>query len=135
MRRVRLAPLALAGVALLGAAPAHASTGVSIDVGKIEISEQLSPGGEYHLPTFGVRNPGTETASYEIVVSYLDEPTLRPPAGWFRFDPATLTLAAGESRPVSIVLDVPPGAEPGDYLDDSWSTEQALRQPLSRLAH
>ena len=98
------------------AAPAAAGKAVSIDVGSIAIREQLLPGGVYHLPTFGVRNPGTETTSYEISVSYVDgQQALRPPEEWFSFDPGTLTLGIEASRAVETTLRIPIDAEPGDY--------------------
>src|SRR6266487_2842829 len=56
MRRVAFA-IVLAGVPLASGTPARASTGVSIDVGKIAISQKLLPGGAYRLPVFGVHNP------------------------------------------------------------------------------
>ena len=118
MKRRRLVALAL-GMVLAAGAPAAAvgSTGVSIDVGSIAVADQLAAGGEYRLPTFGVRNPGTEPTSYAIAISYMDEQSpMRPPADWFDFSPATLTLAGGEARPVLTTLDVPPDAEPGEYL-------------------
>ena len=112
----RLALLSVAVASLVAGGPAAASTGASIDVGSIAISEGLSPGGEYRLPTFGVRNPGTEATSYELVVSYVDDQVaLRPPAAWFRFSPGALTLNAGASTPVNTVLELPANAEPGDY--------------------
>lgn len=115
MPRLRVLILA-AGVALTSAAPAAASTGVSIDVGSIEVSEVLAPGGEYMLPTFGVRNPGTEPTTYRLVVTYLDGQTAAEPAeGWFTFEPGEMTIAPGESRPVRTRLVVPPDAEPGEY--------------------
>ena len=115
IRLLRLALLA-AGASLLGGVPAAASTGVSIDVGSIAISEQLSPGGQYRLPTFGVRNPGTDPTDYTLVVSFVDgQTTLRPEDDWFTFDPATLTLEGGASRPVSTTLEIPTDAEPGTY--------------------
>ena len=115
--RTSIAASALLGAALLvSAAPVQAGKAVSIDVGTIAVREQLVPGGEYRLPTFGVRNPGTESTSYEISVSYVDgQQALRPPLAWFSFDPASLTLGVGESRPVSTRLVIPSDAEPGDY--------------------
>lgn len=105
------------GAALLGAAPAAAaSTGVSIDVSRIDVSEILSPGGEYRLPTFGVRNPGTESTSYRLVVSYIDgQADASPPESWFAFEPGDLTLAADQSRAVLTRVTVPPDAAPGRY--------------------
>jgi hypothetical protein len=116
MRRIASSALALGAVLLVSAAPVHAGKAVSIDVGTIAVREQLVPGGEYRLPTFGVRNPGTESTSYQITVSYIDDQAaLRPPAAWFTFDPATLTLGVGESRPVATKLTIPGDAEPGEY--------------------
>jgi hypothetical protein len=115
MRAPRLL-LLLAGVALSSAAPAAASTGVSIDVGSIAITDVLVPGEEYNLPTFGVRNPGTEPTTYRVVVTYVDGQTAASPAEtWFTFEPGDLTVKPGESRPVRTRLVVPPDAEPGDY--------------------
>jgi hypothetical protein len=116
--RTRIAAgLLVVGAALLAsAAPVTAGKAVSIDVGTIAVREQLVPGGQYRLPTFGVRNPGTEPTSYEITVSYVDgQEALRPPMGWFTFGPAKLTLEVGESRAISTTLDIPAGAEPGEY--------------------
>jgi len=104
-------------VAILPAAPVGASTGVSIDVGSIAITEVLKAGEQYRLPTFGVRNPGTEPTTYEIVVSYMDDQSaLRPPAAWFTFSPSTLSLDGGQTRAVSARIEIAPGAEPGEYL-------------------
>jgi hypothetical protein len=108
--------LALGAVLLVGTAPVAAGKAVSIDVGSIAVREQLVPGGEYKLPTFGVRNPGTEETSYILTVSYVDgQEALRPPVEWFSFSPETLTLGVGESRPIETTLDIPTDAEPGDY--------------------
>ena len=109
--------LAIAGVALMGATPAVAgTTGVSIDVGSIAVSEPLAPGGDYRLPTFGVRNPGTETTDYRLVVTYVDgQAAAAPPEAWFSFDPGELSLAPDASRPVVTTVVVPTDAEPGNY--------------------
>ncbi|HEX6139756.1 MAG TPA: hypothetical protein VF013_04735 [Candidatus Limnocylindria bacterium] len=116
MRRPPLLTLLLAGAALLGAVPAAATSGVSIDVSRISVTEELAPGAEYQLPRFGVRNPGTEPTSYAIVVSYVEgQEAHQPAAAWFTFSPATLTLDAGQSRPVSTRLSLPPDAEAGEY--------------------
>ena len=113
---MRLVPILLAGAALLGAAPAAASTGVSIDLARIDVSETLDRGGRYDLPTFGVRNPGTERTSYTLEVSYIDgQRARRPSSSWFEFTPANLTLRPGDSRAVLTRLRIPRGAEPGDY--------------------
>lgn len=115
--RTRVALLVGLGAALLvSAAPVLAGKAVSIDVGTIAVRELLVPGGEYRLPTFGVRNPGTETTSYVIAVSYVDgQEALRPPASWFTFSPSSFSLDVGASRPVEARLTIPTDAEPGDY--------------------
>lgn len=115
-RRAATITLALGAALLASAAPAAGGIAVSIDVGSIAVREQLVPGGEYRLPTFGVRNPGTEPTSYVLSVSYVDgQEGLRPAAEWFSFDPATLTLGAGEARAIATTLDIPTDAEPGEY--------------------
>jgi LPXTG-motif cell wall-anchored protein len=115
-RLIPLQVLLIAGAALFGAAPALASQAVSIDVGRIDVSDALAPGGQYKLPAFGVRNPGTEATTYRITVSYVDgQAAARPAQAWFSFTPAELTLAPGEARPVSAVITLPTDAEPGDY--------------------
>ncbi len=109
-----IAALGLGAGALV--APIAASTGVSIDVGSIAISEQLAPGGAYHLPAFGVRNPGDDPTAYRVVVSYVDgQLAQRPPEAWFTFTPTSLSLDGGASAPVRTLLEVPPDAEPGEY--------------------
>lgn len=115
-RRIGTSVLALGVALLVGASPVAGSKAVSIDVGSIAVREQLVPGGEYRLPTFGVRNPGTESTSYVLAVSYVDgQAALRPPADWFSFQPGTLTLGVGESLAVETTLDIPTDAEPGEY--------------------
>ena len=106
----------LIGAAAAPLGPAAATTGVSIDVSRINVTDELAPGGQYDLPRFGVRNPGTEPTSYTIVVSHVDgQGTHQPPSAWFTFSPASLTLAGGASRPVTTSLEVPPDAEAGTY--------------------
>ena len=114
----RQAGCALIASLMLGSAtPVLASTGVSVDLGRIDITEQLSPGGSYNLPTLGVRNPGTERTSYAMVANGPSDPDrAAPPPAWFHFEPATLTLDPGERRSVRVRLVVPTDAEPGDYI-------------------
>jgi hypothetical protein len=108
--------VALGSAVLFGAAPVLASRAVSIDVGKIDVTDALAPGGEYRLPAFGVRNPGTETTTYRIVVSYVDgQDAGQPSQSWFSFSPAQLTLGPGESKAVSASISLPANAEPGRY--------------------
>lgn len=118
MRGWRLSAIGLfvIGAALASAAPAGATTGVSIDVSRIAISEALLAGDEYRLPAFGVRNPGTEPTSYRLTVSSIDgQAALSPPESWFSFAPGDLTLGPTESRAVQTRLVIPADAEPGEY--------------------
>src|SRR4051812_7712696 len=102
---------------LLLAAPASASRGVSIDLGRIDIQQKLTPGGSYRLPTMGVRNPGTEATSYELKASPLVmNGKDAPPEAWFHFSRAKLTLKPHESAQVRVRIDLPTGADPGDYV-------------------
>jgi hypothetical protein len=115
-RSTRSSVLALGVALLVGATPVAAGQAVSIDVGSIAVREQLVPGGEYRLPTFGVRNPGTEPTSYVLVVSYVDgQDAIRPPTEWLSFSPGTLTLNPGESKAIETTLTIPADAEPGEY--------------------
>src|SRR5215211_6330170 len=52
---------------------ALADIGVAMDVGKVAIDQKLEKGGSYQLPSIGVRNPGSETATYRMGVSYLQD--------------------------------------------------------------
>jgi hypothetical protein len=104
-------------VFLVAAAPAAASRGVAIDLGRIAIQQKLTPGGSYRLPTMGVRNPGTEATSYQLKATpLLLKGRKAPPEGWFRFSPSKLTLEPGESKPVKVRIELPTGAHPGDYV-------------------
>src|SRR5437867_2776694 len=115
--RRRVTGLLAGGALLISAAPVFASSGVSVDIGRIDITQQLSPGGAYTLPTIGVRNPGTETTSYVMVANPVQDPALAaPPPTWFEFSPASLTLGPGESRPVRVRIILPADAPPGDYI-------------------
>jgi hypothetical protein len=114
--RVLRACLAVLAVSVATVVSAAASTGVSIDVGRIAVRDVLAPGGEYQLPRFGVRNPGDEATSYLMVVSNVDgQDAEQPPQDWFSFSPSSLTLDGGQSRPVSTSVEVPPDAEAGEY--------------------
>lgn len=97
-------------------AVARADVGVAIDIGRIAIDQTLSKGGSYQLPSIGVRNPGSETATYRMGVSYIqDQAEREPPSDWFTFTPATFTLEPGAAMPVRIALEIPTDAEPDDY--------------------
>jgi hypothetical protein len=111
--------LSLFAVLTLLALPgtATASKGVAIDLGRIEILQNLTPGGSYRLPVMGVRNPGTETSSYELKASPLEiEGRQAPPGEWFHFSPRKLTLKPKQTQAVKVRIDLPTGADPGNYV-------------------
>src|SRR6185369_13356977 len=90
---------------------------VSVDLGRIDITQQLTPGGAYNLPPIGVRNPGTERTTYMMVASPVVDPErVAPSATWFAFEPTSVTLQPGEIQRVRVGLVLPTDAEPGDYL-------------------
>ena len=114
-RLVPVAALAVVGALLMGA-PAAADRGVSIDVGRVAVTQKLLPGAGYRLPAFGVRNPGDEPATYRMVSSSVTgQDGNEVPPEWFRFRPSTFTLEPGATRAVTARIDLPAGADPGDY--------------------
>ena len=90
---------------------AFAKIGVGVGLGKVQIDEELSPGGIYKLPTLPVLNTGDQDGDYEVTVTYL-----QPPVEWFTFGPQKFPLSAGGSQNVEVSLTLPVDARPGDYF-------------------
>ena len=115
MCRAALVLIALTGL-LLSAGTAAADRGVALDIGRLDVAQKLTPGGGYRLPPLGVRNPGDEVTSYKIVVSHVEGQQGKPiPADWVKVKPAELTLKPGRTQKVQARLNLPTGADPGDY--------------------
>ena len=115
MQKILLTLLIL--VALLFPQTALAKIGVGVGLGKIQIDEELSPGGIYKLPTLPVLNTGDEDGNYEVTVTYLSEqPELQPAVEWFKFSPQKFPLAAGQSQNVEVSLSLPVNVRPGNYF-------------------
>jgi hypothetical protein len=115
MRPARFVLLALTGLMVTTAA-ASADRGVALDLGRLDVAQKLTPGAGYYLPSLGVRNPGDEVTSYRIVVSFVQGQQGKPiPKDWVRVKPAELTLKPGRTEKVRARLDLPTGADPGDY--------------------
>lgn len=94
-----------------------AKIGVGVGTGKIQVSQQLKPGGLYDIPVLSVINTGDEPSSYEIGVAYHeDQPELWPAEEWFVFSPANFHLEPGEAQTVKIKLNLPLKVIPGDYF-------------------
>lgn len=115
MRRAAVVLAALTGF-LLTSGLAAADRGVALDLGRLDVAQKLTPGGGYRLPPLGVRNPGDEITSYKIVVSHVQGQNGKPiPQAWVHVKPAQLTLKPGRTQKVQARLDLPTGANPGDY--------------------
>jgi hypothetical protein len=104
-------------VALVASSTAAAADrGVALDLGKLEISQTLTPGGGYRLPPVGVRNPGDVRTTYRMVISSVQgQHDTSLPEAWFDFEPREFTLEPGETKRVSSRLSLPTGADPGRY--------------------
>ena len=97
--------------------PASADQGVSVSLGRIDVTRRLSPGGRYYLPAIAVTNVGDAAQRYDVVVNYLnDADRERPPSSWFGISPSSIDLAPHESKVVQLDIDLPTGARPGSYL-------------------
>ena len=115
----RLVALCMIGALALIAtgSTASADQGVSVSLGKIDVSQRLSPGGRYHLPTVTVTNIGDNPQRYDVVVNYLNDAQRdRPPSSWFEISPSSVDLAPHESKAIQLDIDLPTGARPGSYL-------------------
>jgi hypothetical protein len=94
-----------------------ASLGVGIMPGIIRVDKELMPGGYYKLPDLQAVNTGSEASRYEIVVARMEEQDeLQPPVTYISFSPVSFNLEADKSQVISLALDIPVNAKPGDYL-------------------
>ncbi len=115
LHRVRLILRVVAVALLPGTAWAQAEVGVN--VGSIQVDQDLAPGGIYNLPAIGVINTGGESSDYSLRITYLAGwPELRPPEDWFSFNPSVFRLEPGEDQTVGIRVHVPVAARAGDYF-------------------
>ena len=115
MHRLTLILLVVTLALIPGAAWAQA--GVGVNVGSIQVDQDLNPGGIYNLPAVGVINTGKDASDFSLRITYLaDRPEMRPAEDWFSFTPSVFPLDAGEDRTVGIRLNVPVAARAGDYF-------------------
>lgn len=116
-RLVRAVPVVLVAALLLTAlsSSAWADRGVAVDVGRVDVDEQVHPGERYTLPTIGVRNPGSEPGAYEMSIQSIESDRSSPPPEWFEVTPRSFALDAGGRQPAEVALQLPRDAEAGDY--------------------
>ena len=108
--------LLVVGLALVPSA-AWAQAGVGVNVGSIQVDQDLAPGGIYNLPAVGVINTGDEASDYSMRITYLaDRPEMRPPEDWFSFNPPVFRLEPGEDNTVGIRVHIPVAARSGEYF-------------------
>lgn len=105
---------------ILGLSVVLAQTGVGVGLGKVEISEPLSPGGIYRLPDLPVVNTGEVAGTYQVRAN-LNPKGLSPEplglnSGAFGFRPQTFHLEPNQSQLVKVTLTLPLTVPDGDYL-------------------
>ncbi len=109
-----------------------ANVGVGVGLGKIEITEKLSPGGIYKLNSIPVLNTGDEAGAYEVAVTFMaDQKESRPKEDWFIFEPKIFELAPGESKSVSVTMTLPMNAKPGAYFSFLEAHPTAKKEGVS----
>ena len=116
---VGLLAIVLAGMVFLclPAADIQAQTGVGIMPGIIRVDEPLLPGGRYNLPSLQVLNTGSEASDYGVeLASMAEQEELQPPDDFIILSPTSFHLEPGANQVISLSLDIPVKAKPGDYL-------------------
>ena len=117
MTSVRFAAALLIAILLFDVPASHADRGVGINVARIEVTERLAQGGDYDLSNLAVSNTGDESADYEMTIHAVSGQTQhKPDPAWFDFTPQRFSLEPGETQNVSMRLEVPTGADTGDYF-------------------
>ena len=101
----------------LPAADIQAQSGVGIMPGIIRVDEPLLPGGRYNLSSLQVLNTGSEASDYGVeLASMAEQEELQPPDDFIILSPTSFHLEPGANQVVSLSLDIPVKAKPGDYL-------------------
>jgi hypothetical protein len=108
---------ALVAVLLTPAMAFAAHVGVGVNLGKIDITDKVVPGGIYKLPSVGVVNTGDTVTNYKVTVVGMFQPNQKQPdPAWFQFTPATFSLKPGETQQVGGQMTIPLKAQPGSYF-------------------
>ena len=119
MKKLLSLAVILLSIALLCLATGEvrAQAGVGIMPGVIRVDEPLLPGGHYNLPPVQVVNTGGEASEYEVeLASMAEQEELQAPPEFISFSPKSFYLEPGASQVVSLSLNIPVKAKPGDYL-------------------
>jgi len=100
----------------LGVSYVQAQAGVGIMPGIIRVDEALLPG-HYNLPSVQVVNTGQVASEYEVELARMaEQKELQAPPEFISFSPKSFHLEPGANQVVSLSLDIPIKAKPGDYL-------------------
>ena len=119
MKKLFTLVIMLMGIVLLclGIGEVQAQVGVGIMPGIIRVDEPLLPGGHYNLPSIQVVNTGQEASEYEVELARMaEQKELQPPPEFISFSPKSFYLEPGANQVVSLSLNIPVKAKPGDYL-------------------
>lgn len=101
---------------LLVPASASANAGVGINLGKVILSNTLTPGSNYVLPSMTVYNDGDQASGYEMAVTFNEkQPELKPKDSWVSFSPERFSLAPGAVQIVQMSISIPEDVKTGDY--------------------
>lgn len=101
----------------LPATDIEAQSGVGIMPGTIQVDEPLLPGSRYDLPSVQVINTGGEASDYVAELAFMaEQEELQPPSDFIILSPSSFHLEPGANQLVSLGLDIPVRAKPGDYL-------------------
>ena len=96
-------------------AQAQAQIGVGIMPGVIRVDKPVFPGGKYQLSSLQVVNTGSKTNQYElVVVKMAKQIELQSPSHFISYTPKSFTLEPGASQVISLTLDIPINATPGN---------------------
>ena len=117
MKKINLVAVVAVVIGFLGAGSVQAEVGLGIMPATIRVEEALMPGGRYRLPSLQVLNTGTEGSQYELGFARMAvQDELQPPNEFISFSPGSFYIEPGANQIVSLSLDIPIKAKPGDYL-------------------
>jgi hypothetical protein len=123
---------ALLAVSLL--APASVGTGIG---GPVCLRVTAQPGRSYPLAGLSVSDTGSDGESISLRV--VPDPVMpaarqaarlrQVPPSWITFGPSSVNAGPGQAVPVTVTLNVPPGAAPGPR--ESWVQDGTVSAPAS----